>query len=272
MDTTATLVGMPLPTQTQTQTLTQARTQAQNQDETPADEHETILGDLSFAQVIATAMAGAASFALSNQIGVAGSLIGAAIGTVVTVVCSQVFKQIIKKSAHKLESLVQHGGEEQCADKTGILFLSKANKLQRRWQIAVCLIACGICSVFLYAAIVNVATNGEGIGTKPEADYALAEQEDQAEEATAAMPATNAWEGVESPEQTPAQTTDATVAPTTEATDTPSDILTDEPASEPDSPPDRLPDSQETPTEAEDIAETPDDDATADSEAIEPEA
>ena len=161
MENTATLAGLPLPAQTQT------RTQARTENQTPSAEDERLLGDLSFAQVIATALAGATSFALSDKIGIAGSLIGAAIGTVVTVVGSQVFKQIIRKSAHKLGDLVQRDENPKGSDAAEMPVLSKANKLQHRWRIAVCLIACAISSVFVYAAIVSFATNGEGIGTKP---------------------------------------------------------------------------------------------------------
>ena len=217
MENTATLVGLPLPAQTP------APAQEQGQDKVQAKEsaeNESILGDLSFAQVIATALAGATSFALADRIGVAGSLIGAAIGTVVTVVGSQIFKQIINKSADKLESFVRQDGAEREEE----LFLSKANRLQRKWQVAVCLIACAICSVFIYAAIVNFATNGKGIGTSSEAAYTTVEEGNRTGESPALAPAPVEMsipadgERIEASSQEPAQSAPAATPGTPAAT------------------------------------------------------
>lgn len=62
----------------------------------------TLFEDLSFAQVIAGALAAATVFLLSSVIGVAGSLIGAAVGSVVSAVSSQVYKKMLSASADKI--------------------------------------------------------------------------------------------------------------------------------------------------------------------------
>ena len=266
MENTATLAGLPLPAQTQT------RTQARTENQTPSAEDERLLGDLSFAQVIATALAGATSFALSDKIGIAGSLIGAAIGTVVTVVGSQVFKQIIRKSAHKLGDLVQRDENPKGSDAAEMPVLSKANKLQHRWRIALCLIACAISSVFVYAAIVSFATNGEGIGTKPQAIHEETQEVVAANEVApasseAAAPVTvvrtesqaerTAPTPIEPPQEAPAEINVTTGSPS-DTTDSPSDT-TDSPS---EAATDYEAQTQEA-SPAEEAAETPQEDTAA---------
>ena len=64
-----------------------------------------ILGDFSLSQIVATGLAAATSFALSAQIGIAGSIIGAFIGAVASSVATQVYRNLINASAEKLRSL-----------------------------------------------------------------------------------------------------------------------------------------------------------------------
>ncbi|MFR8062341.1 MAG: hypothetical protein ACLU6V_07220, partial [Lancefieldella rimae] len=75
---------------------------------TPTDASEespSLLKDLSMAQVLASSLAAVTAFALSSQIGIAGSIIGVAVGAAASGVASQIYQNILKKSAHKLRNL-----------------------------------------------------------------------------------------------------------------------------------------------------------------------
>ena len=66
-----------------------------------------LLGDFSVSQIIATGLAAATSFALSAQIGIAGSIIGAVLGAVASSVATQVYRSILHSSAEKIRALGQ---------------------------------------------------------------------------------------------------------------------------------------------------------------------
>ena len=61
-----------------------------------------LFDDFSFSTVIASGLAAGTSFALSSQIGLAGSLIGVVIGGLASAAASQIYKSILKASAEKL--------------------------------------------------------------------------------------------------------------------------------------------------------------------------
>ena len=63
-----------------------------------------LFDDFSFSTVIASGLAAGTSFALSSQIGLAGSLIGVVIGGLASAAASQIYKSILKASAEKLSS------------------------------------------------------------------------------------------------------------------------------------------------------------------------
>ena len=65
-----------------------------------------VFSDLSFAQILATALAAGVSFALSSQIGVAGSLIGAIVGAAAATVASSVLNNLFSKSAEAIKGAV----------------------------------------------------------------------------------------------------------------------------------------------------------------------
>ena len=65
-----------------------------------------VFSDLSFAQILATALAAGVSFALSSQIGVAGSLIGAIVGAAAATVSSSVLNNLFSKSAEAIKGAV----------------------------------------------------------------------------------------------------------------------------------------------------------------------
>lgn len=68
-----------------------------------------LFDDLSFAQVIAGALAAVTSMLLASQIGIYGSVIGVGVGSVVSAVASQLYKKFLQRSADKLRDL--HPGE-----------------------------------------------------------------------------------------------------------------------------------------------------------------
>ncbi len=65
-----------------------------------------VFGDLSFAQILASALAAGVSFSLSSQIGVAGSLIGAIVGAAAATVSSSVLNNLFSKSAEAIRGAV----------------------------------------------------------------------------------------------------------------------------------------------------------------------
>ena len=65
-----------------------------------------VFGDLSFAQILASALAAGVSFSLSSQIGVAGSLIGAIVGAAAATVASSVLNNLFSKSAEAIKGAV----------------------------------------------------------------------------------------------------------------------------------------------------------------------
>ena len=155
-----------------------------------------ILGDFSVSQLLATALAAATSFALSTQIGVAGSIIGAVVGAVASAVATQVYRNILASSAEKLRAL---GGadetravasvsgraivEEVAASGTPIAppevrEVAREREQQRiRRRVALLAGAAGVVAVLAYALVVNLATQGSGIGTKPQFVAPVAEEQ-----------------------------------------------------------------------------------------------
>lgn len=80
------------------------------------DEHAGgVFSDLSFAQILATALAAGVSFALSSQIGVAGSLIGAIVGAAAATVASSVLNNLFSKSAEAIKGAVATDANESPA-------------------------------------------------------------------------------------------------------------------------------------------------------------
>ena len=62
--------------------------------------------DISWAQIVAGALAAMTSFWLAAKIGVAGSIIGVAIGSIVSAVASQIYKNVLEASGQKLQESV----------------------------------------------------------------------------------------------------------------------------------------------------------------------
>ena len=75
--------------------------------------------DISWAQIIAGALAAMTSFWLAAKIGVAGSIIGVAIGSIVSAVASQIYKNVLEASGQKLqESVVGTADQDDDDSKT----------------------------------------------------------------------------------------------------------------------------------------------------------
>ena len=71
-----------------------------------------VFGNLSFAQILASALAAGVSFSLSSQIGVAGSLIGAIVGAAAATVASSVLNNLFSKSAEAIKAAVATDANE----------------------------------------------------------------------------------------------------------------------------------------------------------------
>ena len=71
-----------------------------------------LFSDLSVPQVAAGALAAVTSMLLSNQIGIAGSVIGVAVGSVVSTVASSLYKRAIARGADRIKEKIVVPGEE----------------------------------------------------------------------------------------------------------------------------------------------------------------
>lgn len=70
-----------------------------------------LFSDLSVPQVAAGALAAVTSMLLSNQIGIAGSVIGVAVGSVVSTVASSLYKRAIARGASRIKEKIVLPGE-----------------------------------------------------------------------------------------------------------------------------------------------------------------
>ena len=83
---------------------------------TDVERRAGLLDGLSAAQVAASGLAAATSFALASKIGIAGSIIGVAVSAVASVVASQVYRNLFDASARKLRAL---GSDAAAGDAAG---------------------------------------------------------------------------------------------------------------------------------------------------------
>lgn len=149
-----------------------------------SDESPSLLKDLSLAQVIASSLAAVTAFALSSRIGIAGSVIGVAVGAAASGIASQIYQNILKKSAYTLRGLANSdndGSNGSNSPARRVYAAASENhgrmapdslcqqaahnhkvRIARRAAIVSALFA--IVAVLLYALLVNVFTQGTGIG------------------------------------------------------------------------------------------------------------
>lgn len=173
---------------------------------------KSLFEDFSMTAVVASALASVTSFALSSQIGLAGSLIGVGIAAAASAIASQVYKSVLSASAEKIKGLGEqdpgmtdpatptvrlgaHGpdaggtvvrrmpdaapgmpGDEPTSPamaETGTPIAPEAirtaaadrrSRTIRRRALIVTAVA-AIAAVLVYAAIVSLATAGQGIGS-----------------------------------------------------------------------------------------------------------
>lgn len=173
---------------------------------------KNLFEDFSMTAVVASALASVTSFALSSQIGLAGSLIGVGIAAAASAIASQVYKSVLSASAEKIKGLGEQGpgmtdpatptvrlgthgpdaggtvirrmpdaapgmpGDEPTSPamaETGTPIAPEAirtaaadrrSRTIRRRALIVTAVA-AIAAVLVYAAIVSLATAGQGIGS-----------------------------------------------------------------------------------------------------------
>lgn len=68
------------------------------------NEKPSLLKDVSITQILATSLAAVTAFVLSNQIGIAGSIIGVAVGAAASALASQIYQNVIRHSTHKFRA------------------------------------------------------------------------------------------------------------------------------------------------------------------------
>lgn len=152
---------------------------------------QLLVGDLTLPQVIATALTAATSFALSSRIGLAGSIIGVVIGSVASTVASQFYKNLLNTSAKKIKSTLGNTpnsasgsapgnnidenaasdsadgrslNDSFCSTSSGAetkIAERKRKRRQRTFLLFAALV--GIAVVLVWAIIVSLATQGQGI-------------------------------------------------------------------------------------------------------------
>lgn len=146
--------------------------------------------DVTWMQVGAGALAAATSLFLASSIGIAGSVIGAAVGSVVTTLSSALYKSFLTASNDAIkEKIVGPGAEKTTVLSTAELppyggacvpshapdevervkDLARRRKKQRINRIAaVVSLVTGTIAVAACAAVVYLATDGAGLGYRPE--------------------------------------------------------------------------------------------------------
>lgn len=167
---------------------------------------QSLFSDLSVPQVAAGALAAVTSMLLSNQIGIAGSVIGVAVGSVVSTVASSLYKRAIARGADRIKEKIVLPGEETqggaqaagagtsgtgaaghpagAADESGTVtsdgtriapehLRERARErhdrtVQKRVTVGVLAVAvaAAIVGVWLSAGFVTLATGGQGLGEK----------------------------------------------------------------------------------------------------------
>lgn len=169
--------------------------------QTSVQKEKGLFSDLSVPQVAAGALAAVTSMLLSNQIGIAGSVIGVAVGSVVSTVASSLYKRALARGANRIKEKIVIPGEESRAtsgtghstatghaqsvgDEAGTVTADGAriapeglrerararrehtvHKRVTAGVIAVSVVA-AIVGVWLSAGFVTIATGGQGLGEK----------------------------------------------------------------------------------------------------------
>lgn len=175
-----------------------------------------ILSDFSFVQVFSSALAAITSTLLSAHIGIIGGIVAVGVGAAVSAMASQVYKALLEASHQKLKEVAQdqttlmpsssaqvsravqesqgayqqHGTQgvtQRIAKVEGAqsanvriapgYLRSRAQQERRRKIVAAVLIAAiTLAAVGATAAVINLATKGDGLGTKTNFGTVLTQQ------------------------------------------------------------------------------------------------
>ena len=88
---------------------------AKTADDTHAEKPGLLKG-VSFTQILATSLAAVTAFVLSNQIGIAGSIIGVAVGAAASALASQIYQNVIRRSTHSFRNSENEQVDSSYAD------------------------------------------------------------------------------------------------------------------------------------------------------------
>lgn len=166
------------------------------------NEKPSLFKGVSITQILATSLAAVTSFMLSNQIGVAGSIIGVAVGAAASAFASQIYQNVIRRSTHKFRSSdnneydqqvypnsnqstlenTQYMPQPQCApshnyypntashagqpSRVNRTPTSSRKHTRALTVVTILSIIFTITTVILYAMFLNFITNGSGLGPK----------------------------------------------------------------------------------------------------------
>lgn len=96
----------------------------------------SLLANFSVTQIVVAGLAAATSFALSSQIGIAGSAIGAAVGAVASAAASQIYRNLIDASAERLRNRGDSGEGSPEAEGQATTPMREAPDQTTPWQPA----------------------------------------------------------------------------------------------------------------------------------------
>ncbi|MBR1828212.1 MAG: hypothetical protein IJ781_01695 [Atopobiaceae bacterium] len=131
-----------------------------------SDKPRGVFDDFSFSAVVASALTAATSFLLTSKIGLAGSLIGAMVAAVISTASTQVYKGMLTASAERIKEVAEptiSSGQHVAKDsRHAYAPTHDIGRIARRLAIfAACV---SLVAVLVSAAIIALATRGEGLG------------------------------------------------------------------------------------------------------------
>ena len=148
-----------------------------------APKKKGILSQLSMPAVLAAILTSMTSFMLSSKLGLAGSLIGAALVSAVSTIASQLYNAMINSSVDKIHDLSDQM-QSKVFDHLDVEALptipqthhNAAPVLRRSFAVAM---VAALLALVAYSKVVDVATQGQGIGPSltVQAQQAVEEQD-----------------------------------------------------------------------------------------------
>lgn len=157
---------------------------------------KSLVSEVSKSQVAASSLAAVTAFLLSTYIGWAGSIIGVAVGAIISSLAAQIYRHLLTRSAEKLRSIRGLSQPDEPADAARDITMvmpetpddgtypapghrsalapaaviqaaheRERARLTRRVTVLAGLTA--VAAVLLFALVVHVMTQGNGIGPRP---------------------------------------------------------------------------------------------------------